>query len=68
MKDGITSGDVRKESISQSLAFSSTLHQTGDIDNIQIRWHFAVIKEKRKFQDSSRSNHEHCKQYLAGLW
>lgn len=46
MEDGITSSDVRKESISQALALSSTFNQTSDINHIQIGWHLAnQIKE-----------------------
>lgn len=68
MEDGITSGDVRKKSIAQPLALGSTLHQTGNIDNIQIRWHFATWGKRQEVIATLLYDSEENLQYLAGLW
>ena len=41
MEDGITSLDVAKESVAQTLALRRPLDQTGDVGHVQKGWDFA---------------------------
>jgi hypothetical protein len=50
VEDAIASADVRQERIAKSLAFSRSLHQAGDVDDIQVRWNFAAMKSERKLK------------------
>jgi hypothetical protein len=55
VEDAIASADVRQERIAKSLAFCRSLHQTGDVDDIQVRWDFAAMKSERKIEDANRA-------------
>lgn len=48
MEDTITSADVGQERITQTLSFGSTFYKTSNVDYIEIRWHFAVMKTKNR--------------------
>jgi hypothetical protein len=48
MENCVASTDVREESISESLSFGSSLHQSSDVDDVQEGWNFAVTNEMIK--------------------
>lgn len=48
MEDCITSTNVRQKGISQAMSFSSSFHQTGNVNNVEVGGHFAEIYSKRK--------------------
>jgi hypothetical protein len=48
MEDAITSADVGEESVSQALTFGGTLHQTGNVHDVQKSGNFAGKEMGRK--------------------
>jgi hypothetical protein len=52
MENGITSRNVGKKSVAQSLTFRRPFHQAGNVDHIQKCRNFAAKEEKKKKSES----------------
>lgn len=68
MEDSITGTNVREESIAKTLTFGSTLHQTGNIDDIEECRHFAANKNNIPIELVHKYNKSFSSAHLAGLW
>lgn len=46
MEEGVAGADVGQECVAESLAFSRSLHESRDVDDVEKRRNFAVIKRR----------------------
>lgn len=53
MENRVAGADMREEGIAKSLSFGGSLHQSSDIDDIQIGRDFAVINEMIKVNETN---------------